>query len=46
MNYGNRNASSTYTLSDLGKGYLAATATSAAIALFSRRAVAVTLKGL
>lgn len=36
MNYGNRNASSTYTTGDLGKGYMGAVAVSVSIALFSR----------
>ena len=46
MNYGNRNASSQYTTSDLGKGYLAATVTSVGIALFSRTLFASTLHRL
>ena len=46
MNYGNRNASSTYTMQDLGKGYLAATATSVLIALYTRRAFASALSRL
>jgi hypothetical protein len=36
MNYGNRNASSTYTTADLGKGYMGAVAVSVSIALFTR----------
>ncbi len=46
MNYGNRNASSTYTLQDLGKGYGAALASSVLIALYTRRVFAGTLKNL
>ena len=46
MNYGNRNASSTYTLQDLGKGYGAALASSVLIALFTRRIFASTLTKL
>lgn len=46
MNYGNRNASSTYTLQDLGQGYLAATTVSVLIALYTRRVFASTLKSL
>lgn len=37
MNYGNRNASSTYTVTDLGKGYSGAVAVSMSIALFTRK---------
>lgn len=36
MNYGNRNASSTYTLKDLGRGYGGAVAVSVGIALVTR----------
>ena len=36
MNYGNRNASSTYTTADLGRGYCGAVAVSVSIALFTR----------
>ena len=36
INYGNRNASSTYTTKDLGRGYLGAVSVSVAIALFTR----------
>lgn len=36
MNYGNRNASSTYTTKDLGRGYCGAVAVSVSIALFTR----------
>lgn len=46
MNYGNRNASSNYTLSDLSKGYAGAVAVSVSIALISRTMVASTLKSL
>ncbi len=46
MNYGNRNASCQYTMSDLGKGYLAATLTSVCIALYTRRVFASTLTRL
>jgi len=46
MNYGNRNASSSYTLQDLGKGYGAALASSVLIALYTRRIFAPTLKNL
>jgi len=40
MNYGNRNASSTYTTADLGRGYAGAVAFSVSIALFSRTMLA------
>jgi hypothetical protein len=40
MNYGNRNASSTYTISDLGRGYAGAVLVSVSIALFTRIALA------
>lgn len=40
MNYGNRNASSTYTKTDLGRGYTGAVAVSVSIALFSRTMLA------
>jgi sideroflexin-5 len=46
MNYGNRNASSSYTLQDLGKGYGAALTSSVLIALFTRRLFAGSLKNL
>ena len=36
MNYGNRNASSDYTLQDLGKGYVTAVAVSCSIVMVSR----------
>ena len=36
INYGNRNASSNYTVSDLMKGYSGAVAVSVSIALFTR----------
>ena len=44
MNYGNRNATSTISVSDLTKGYLGAVATSMTIALFSRRLFAKQLR--
>jgi hypothetical protein len=40
MNYGNRNASTQYTLNDLGRGYAGAVLVSVFIALFTRRAFA------
>lgn len=40
MNYGNRNASSSYTVADLGKGYSGAVAVSMSIALFTRKVFA------
>ena len=40
MNYGNRNASSEYTISDLARGYSAAVVTSVGIALISRTLMA------
>jgi hypothetical protein len=40
LNYGNRNASSTYTIGDLGRGYVGAVLISVAIAMYSRRAFA------
>jgi len=40
MNYGNRNATSTITTSDLTRGYFGAVAVSVSIALFSRIALA------
>jgi len=43
INYGNRNASSEYTKTDLGRGYCAAVATSVGIALISRTMMAKTL---
>lgn len=46
MNYGNRNASSTYTITDLGRGYAGAVFVSVGIALFSRIAFASQLKKL
>lgn len=46
MNYGNRNASSEYTLTDMGKGYGAAVVTSAGIAIVSRTYLAASLKSL
>ena len=48
MNYGNRNASSTYTLKDLGRGYCGAVATSVGIVLAARTLLAkkiATLRG-
>lgn len=48
INYGNRNASSNYTVSDLMKGYTGAVAVSVSIALFTRTIFApqlATLKG-
>ena len=46
MNYGNRNATSTYTMTDLGKGYVAASLTSMGIALYTRTIWASWLKSL
>ena len=46
MNYGNRNASSSYDLSDFAKGYSAALVSSVLIALYTRRLFAPTLKNL
>jgi hypothetical protein len=46
MNYGNRNASSSYTISDLGRGYAGAVAVSVLIALYTRTIFAPTLKTL
>jgi sideroflexin-5 len=46
MNYGNRNASSSYDVSDLAKGYSAALVSSILIALYTRRIFAPTLKNL
>jgi sideroflexin-5 len=46
MNYGNRNASSTYTTSDLMRGYSGAVVTSMAIALISRTMLAGRLNSL
>lgn len=46
MNYGNRNASSSYTISDLARGYSGAVLVSVGIALFSRIALAGTLNKL
>eukprot|EP00347_Sterkiella_histriomuscorum_P004262 403361121 len=46
MNYGNRNASSTYTTYDLAKGYSGAVAASVLIALYSRTMMGPTLKRL
>ena len=37
MNYGNRNASSTYTLTDVARGYTGAVFASVSIAVLSRR---------
>ena len=37
VNYGNRNASSNYTLTDVGRGYVGAVFASIAIAVFTRR---------
>ena len=44
MNYGNRNASSPYTTSDLARGYAGAVAVSVSIAMTSRRMLASQLK--
>ena len=46
MNYGNRNASSNYTLQDIGKGYVSATLAAVLIALYTRRVFAPSLKRL
>ena len=46
MNYGNRNASSEYTTSDLARGYSAAVVTSVSIALISRTLMAKQLASL
>ncbi len=46
MNYGNRNASSSYDISDLAKGYSAALVSSVLIAIFTRKLFAPTLKNL
>lgn len=46
MNYGNRNATSNYTIQDLGRGYIGAVAASVIIALYSRRLMAPTLRRL
>ena len=46
MNYGNRNASSSYTLTDLGRGYVGAVAASVSIALGTRMIFAPTLNRL
>ena len=46
MNYGNRNASSNYTLKDLGRGYAGAVLSSVLIALYTRRIFAPQLKKL
>lgn len=46
LNYGNRNASSAYTVTDLARGYSAAVATSVGIALVSRNLMANTLSKL
>lgn len=46
MNYGNRNASSSYTISDLSRGYIGAVAISMSIAMFTRTFFASTLKRL
>jgi hypothetical protein len=40
MNYGNRNASSSYTVHDLGRGYAGAVVTSCSIAILSRKLLA------
>jgi hypothetical protein len=39
VNYGNRNASSTYTTTDILRGYFAATASSVLVALGIRKAL-------
>jgi hypothetical protein len=46
MNYGNRNASSTYTVTDLMRGYSGAVVTSMSIALISRMMLAQRLAAL
>jgi hypothetical protein len=46
MNYGNRNASSTYTIGDLGRGYLGAVAISASITVYTRMLFAPLLSSL
>lgn len=46
MNYGNRNASSSYTINDLMRGYLGAVVTSMTIALVSRKMLAKRLADL
>ena len=46
MNYGNRNASSEYTATDLARGYSAAVVTSVGIALVSRTLMAKQLASL
>ena len=46
MNYGNRNASSVYTTSDLMRGYAGAVVTSMGIAMVSRTMLAGTLRSL
>ena len=46
MNYGNRNASSEYTTTDLARGYSAAVVTSVGIALISRTLMAKQLSSL
>ena len=46
MNYGNRNASTPYTTSELAQSYLAASACSMGIAMVSRTMVADKLKNL
>ena len=46
INYGNRNASSTYTIADLLKGYTGAVAVSVSIALYTRTIFAPQLSSL
>ena len=46
MNYGNRNASSTYTLKDLGFGYSMAVISSISVALTLKKLFASQTKGL
>ena len=46
MNYGNRNASSTYTVSDLGRGYCGAVVVSMGLAMYTRTVFASQLKKL
>ena len=46
MNYGNRNASSSYTVYDLGKGYAGAVIVSVLISLYTRTIFASRLRSL
>jgi hypothetical protein len=46
LNYGNRNASSNYTKTDIAKGYFAATSSSILICLGIRRALEPMTKGM